>query len=79
MFVRVKTKCPYRYLQIVENHREGKRTVQRVLATSETAFSSLPISLGSGDSNISHAPVFGEQATCCNAFTKILSDPAPPA
>src|SRR4030042_2023346 len=33
MFVRVKTKGPYHYLQIVENHREGKRTVQRVLAT----------------------------------------------
>jgi hypothetical protein len=33
MFVRVKTKGPYRYLQIVENRREGKRTVQRVLAT----------------------------------------------
>ena len=33
MFVRVKTKGPYRYLQIVENHREGKRTVQRVLVT----------------------------------------------
>jgi len=33
MFVRVKAKGPYRYLQIVENHREGKRTVQRVLAT----------------------------------------------
>ena len=33
MFVRVKTKGPYRYLQIVENHREGKRTMQRVLAT----------------------------------------------
>ena len=24
MFVRGKTKGPYRYLQIVENHREGK-------------------------------------------------------
>ena len=33
MFVRVKTKGPYRYLQIVENHREGKCTAQRVLAT----------------------------------------------
>ncbi|MFQ5861207.1 MAG: IS1634 family transposase [Dehalococcoidia bacterium] len=33
MFVRVKTKGAYRYLQIVENHREGKRTVQRVLCT----------------------------------------------
>jgi hypothetical protein len=33
MFVRVKTNGPYQYLQIVENHREGKRTVQIVLAT----------------------------------------------
>jgi len=33
MFVQGKTNGPYRYLQIVENHREGKRTVQRVLAT----------------------------------------------
>jgi len=33
MFVRVKPSGPYRYLQIVENHREGRRTMQRVLAT----------------------------------------------
>jgi Transposase DDE domain len=33
MFVRVKPSGPYRYLQIVENRREGRRTVQRVLAT----------------------------------------------
>ena len=33
MFVRVKGKEPNRYLQIVENRREGKRTIQRVLAT----------------------------------------------
>jgi len=33
MFVRVKGAEPYRYLQIVENHREGKRVVQRVLCT----------------------------------------------
>ena len=33
MFVRAKGKEPYRYLQIVENHREGHRTVQRVLCT----------------------------------------------
>lgn len=33
MFVRIKTTGPYRYLQIVENHREGSRTMQRVLAT----------------------------------------------
>ena len=32
MFVRVKGEEPYRYLQIVENHREGKRVVQRVLS-----------------------------------------------
>lgn len=33
MFVRVKPSGAYRYLQIVENHREGPRTVQRVLCT----------------------------------------------
>lgn len=33
MFFRVKGKGIYRYLQIVENHREGKRVVQRVLCT----------------------------------------------
>lgn len=33
MFVRVKGEEPYRYLQIVENHREGKRVVQRVICT----------------------------------------------
>jgi hypothetical protein len=33
MFVRVKGKEPNRYLQIVESRREGKRTLQRVVAT----------------------------------------------
>jgi len=33
LFVRVKPSGAYRYLQIVENHREGRRTVQRVLCT----------------------------------------------
>ncbi|MFQ5947000.1 MAG: IS1634 family transposase [Anaerolineae bacterium] len=33
MFVRVKPSGAYRYLQVVENRREGRRTVQRVLAT----------------------------------------------
>jgi len=33
MFIRVKGTDPYRYLQIVENHREGKRVVQRVICT----------------------------------------------
>ena len=33
MFARVKGTGKYRYLQLVENHREGKRTVQRVLYT----------------------------------------------
>jgi len=33
VFVRLKSKGPYRYLQLVENHREGFRTVQRVLCT----------------------------------------------
>ena len=33
MFVRIKSTGPYRYLQLVQNHREGRRTVQRVIAT----------------------------------------------
>lgn len=33
MFIRTKSSGAYRYLQIVENRREGRRTVQRVLAT----------------------------------------------
>ena len=33
MFIRVKGKGVYRYLQVVENHREGTRVVQRVLCT----------------------------------------------
>ena len=33
MFLRVKGKGTYRYLQLVENHREGQKVVQRVLCT----------------------------------------------
>ena len=33
MFFRIKPSGPYRYLQLVENHREGYRVVQRVLLT----------------------------------------------
>jgi hypothetical protein len=33
MFARVKKSGRYEYLQIVENHREGQRTVQRVMCT----------------------------------------------
>ena len=33
MFIRVKGSDPYRYLQLVENHREEGRVVQRVLCT----------------------------------------------
>ena len=33
MFVRVKSKGPYRYLQVVENHRQDGRTVQHVIGT----------------------------------------------
>ena len=33
MFARVKKAGQYEYLQIVENRREGKRTIQRVIAT----------------------------------------------
>jgi hypothetical protein len=33
MFARVKKVGPYEYLQIVENRREDKKTIQRVIAT----------------------------------------------
>ena len=33
MFVRVKTVGTYRYLQIAENRREGKRVKQSIIAT----------------------------------------------
>lgn len=33
MFLRIKGKGVYRYLQLVENHREGTKVVQRVLCT----------------------------------------------
>ncbi len=33
MFARVKKSGQYEYLQIVQNHREGKKTIQRVVAT----------------------------------------------
>lgn len=33
MFIRVKNTGHYRYLQVVENRREGKRTLQRVICT----------------------------------------------
>jgi hypothetical protein len=33
MFARIKKAGRYEYLQIVENHRENKKSVQRVIAT----------------------------------------------
>jgi len=33
MFVRVKRAGKHEYLQLVENHREGKQTRQRIVAT----------------------------------------------
>jgi hypothetical protein len=33
MFARIKKSGVHQYLQIVENRREGKKTIQRVLAT----------------------------------------------
>ena len=33
MFAGVKKTSSYHYRQIVENHREGKKTIQRVIAT----------------------------------------------
>jgi len=34
MFARIKKSGPHQYFQIVENRQEGKRTIQRVIATS---------------------------------------------
>ncbi|MCX5914787.1 MAG: transposase, partial [Deltaproteobacteria bacterium] len=33
MFARIKKSGAHQYLQIVENHREGPKTIQRVIAT----------------------------------------------
>jgi len=33
MFARVKKTGQYQYLQLVQNRREGKKTIQRVVAT----------------------------------------------
>ena len=33
MFARIKKSGPHQYLQIVENHREGPKTIQRVIVT----------------------------------------------
>src|SRR5512136_852124 len=33
MFIRVKAIGKYRYLQVVENHRQGSRTIQNVICT----------------------------------------------
>jgi hypothetical protein len=33
MFARIKESGKYQYLQIVQNRREGKKTVQRVIST----------------------------------------------
>ena len=42
MFVRVKKVGPYQYLQIAENHREGKRVKQTIIATVGSINSPLP-------------------------------------
>ena len=33
MFARIKKSGQHQYLQVVENRREGKKTIQRVIAT----------------------------------------------
>ncbi|MDD4986879.1 MAG: IS1634 family transposase [Dehalococcoidales bacterium] len=59
MFVRVKNAGQYRYLQVVENHREGKRTVQRVLCTLGKVDEL--VSSGATDSLLRSLSRFGQQ------------------
>lgn len=68
MFVRAKGKDPYRYLQIVENHREGKRVVQRVLCT--LGRESDLIAEGSTDALLRSLARFGDRVRIVEDYEK---------
>jgi len=68
MFVRAKGKEPYRYLQIVENHREGKRVVQRVLCT--LGRESDLIAEGGTDSLLRSLARFGDRVKLVDEYEK---------
>ena len=59
MFIRIKGTGRYRYLQVVENHREGKRTLQRVLCTLGKADELM--ASGATDSLLRSLSRFGQQ------------------
>ena len=66
MFVRVKGTEPYRYLQIVENHREGKHTRQRVLCTLGRV--DHLIANGSTDALLKSLSRFGQQVQLVDGY-----------
>ena len=66
MFVRVKGTEPYRYLQIVENHREGKHTRQRVLCTLGRV--DQLIANGSTDALLKSLSRFGQQVQLVEGY-----------
>lgn len=68
MFVRVKGTEPYRYLQIVENHREGKQTRQRVLCTLGRV--DRLTATGSTDALLRSLARFGQQVQLVEGYRK---------
>lgn len=70
MFVRVKGTEPYRYLQIVENRREGKQTRQRVLGTLGRV--DQLTTTGSTDALLRSLACFGRQVNLVEGYGKGL-------
>ncbi len=66
MFIRVKGTGKYRYLQVVENHREGKRTLQRVLCTLGKADELM--ASGATDSLLRSLSRFGRQVRLMDGY-----------
>ncbi len=80
MFVRAKRKGQYRYLQLVENHREGTQTVQRVLCTlgreEELKASGQIDVLARSLARFSQQEVM--ESTCEHAQTRVLTETGHP-
>ncbi len=68
MFIRTKPAGPYRYLQLVENHREGPRTVQRVLCTLGRADQLM--ASGATDSLLRSLARFGQQVSLVENYER---------
>ena len=66
MFIRVKDTGSYRYLQVVENHREGKRTLQHVICTLGKADELM--ANGATDSLLRSLSRFGQQVRLVDGY-----------